>query len=410
MATEGVYGGGVCQSVPVPRLDPFRGARYDPAAVRLDQVIAPPYDVVSSAERDVLAHRNPMNAIHVELPEPDLTSGRDRYAVAAELFNSWLARRVVASDPRPALYPYRMTTPGGDVTTGVIGALGITDDVLPHEETMPKPRSDRLDLLRSTRANISPIWGLSLTHGLTGTFASEEPPASSAYDDDGVRHELWVLDDAESVARVVDAVAASPIVIADGHHRYDTATVYRDEIRAKNGDRPGGHDSVMALVVELAEEHLHVEAIHRLIGRVPPGADLLTLLGRFFDTVHAGSATEGVVNALEHSGSLAYLDREDAWMLAVRPGAFERAGTDLVAGLVDEALGELPDLSLSYTPRSSDALEAVRSGAADAAILLRPVSVTQISQWAASRRRMPPKTTYFSPKPRTGMVFRLLDA
>jgi uncharacterized protein (DUF1015 family) len=399
----------VCQSVPVPRFEAFRGTRYNGANAHMDQVIAPPYDVVSSQERDMLAHRSPLNAIRLELPEADLGSGRDRYLAAAELLDSWLERRVLLEDPAPAFYPYRMTAPGGASTTGVIGALAVADDVLPHEETMPKPKSDRLDLLRATGANLSPIWGLSLTPGLTETFAPEGPPAEDAYDDEGVRHQLWVLDDPGAIAKVRDAVEASPVVIADGHHRYETARTYRDEVRRANGDQPGDHDLVMAFIVELAETQLHVRAIHRMVQGLAPGTEPAELLGRYFDAVHAGPSTERVVSALEASGSLAVVTGREAWLLSVRSGAFDEAGTDLEAGLVDLALRDVPGASLTYTARWQEAVAEVGAGRAQMAILLRPVTVPQISAWASARRRMPPKTTYFSPKPRTGMVFRVLS-
>lgn len=400
----------MCQSVAVPTFQPFGGARYAASEVPLDSVIAPPYDVVGPEEREALARRHPLNAILLELPEPDPASGRDRYQVAAHLLSSWLERGAIVVDPRPAFYPYRMTSPDGTVTTGVIGALGVGDDVLPHEETMPKPRSDRLDLLRATGANLSPIWGLSLTKGLTAAFAPAGPPASRAVDHDGVLHELWVVDDPDSVARVSAAVASSPVVVADGHHRYETARNHRAEVRANNGDRPGDHDAVMALVVELSEEQLHVRAIHRLVEGIPEGVDLREVLGRYFDAVHAGTAEERVVKALDAAGSLGLVTEGDAWLLTVRPGAFDEAGTDLVAGLVDLALRDVEGLSLSYTARIDDILVALGARQAQAAILLQPVTVAQISDWAAARRRMPPKTTYFVPKPRTGMVFRLLAA
>ncbi|MGH9101240.1 MAG: DUF1015 family protein [Acidimicrobiales bacterium] len=393
----------------MPRFEAFRGTRYDGAHAHMDQVIAPPYDVVGSQERDMLAHRSPLNAIRLELPEPELGSGRDRYLAAAELLDSWLERRVLLEDAAPALYPYRMTATDGATTTGVIGALAISDDVLPHEETMPKPKSDRLDLLRATGTNLSPIWGLSLTSGLTEAFAPDGAPAEDAYDDEGVRHQLWVLDEPGAVAEVRGRVQASPVVIADGHHRYETARTYRDEVRRANGGRPGDHDLVMALVVELAESQLHVRAIHRAVGGLGAGVDPAGLLGRFFDVVHAGSPTERVVSALEGSGSLAAITRDDAWLLSVRSGAFDEAGTDLEAGLIDLVLRDVPDVSVSYAARWQDAMAELRSGRAELAILLRPVTVPQISAWADAGRRMPPKTTYFSPKPRTGMVFRILS-
>src|SRR5580658_8734468 len=149
---------GVWKSDEVPRFEPFVGLRYDPARVSLDQVIAPPYDIIEPKERGHLAARHAANAVHVELPEADLRAGIDRYQVAAGLLAAWQADGILRADPAPAFYPYPMITPDGTSSTGVIGALGIDDagdDVLPHEETLPKPKSDRYDLLSATRANLS---------------------------------------------------------------------------------------------------------------------------------------------------------------------------------------------------------------------------------------------------------------
>ena len=157
-----------------------------------------------------------------------------------------------------------MTDSAGRSTTGVIGALGLAEpgdegDVLPHEQTLPKPKSDRLDLLRATRANLSPIWGLSMAAGVTATFdPTDDEPVADVYDDDGVRHQLWVLSDPDAVAAVRESVGSAPVVLADGHHRYETARAYQAECRAANGGQPGPYDFVMALVVELAEEQLNV--------------------------------------------------------------------------------------------------------------------------------------------------------
>ena len=147
----------------MPRFEPFQGLRFRSEVAPLAQVIAPPYDVISASERSHLASRHRANAVLVELPEADLPGGRDRYAVAADLFARWQSKGILVADPGRNLYPYRMTDPSGRATTGVIGALGLADpgeesDILPHEQTLPKPKSDRLDLLRATRANLSPIW------------------------------------------------------------------------------------------------------------------------------------------------------------------------------------------------------------------------------------------------------------
>jgi uncharacterized protein (DUF1015 family) len=396
----------------VPRFEPFRGLRYAAGEVRLDQVIAPPYDVISSAERVTLANRHPANSVLVELPEPDLAAGLDRYQVAAAHLTRWIATGIVVEDPVPAFYAYRTTTPDGHVSTGVIGALGVEErtdgDILPHEQTMPKPRSDRLDLLRATRANLSPIWGLSLAAGLTKAIPTEGDPDGDAFDDAGVRHQLWVVDDSAATEAIRTIVAGAPVVIADGHHRYETARAYRAEARAANDGQAGDHDLVMALMVELAEDQLSVEPIHRLLTGLPEGTDLPALFGRWFDVVHAGPASQRVVSALGDSHSLALVTEEGAWLLTPRTEAYEAAGSDLDSSVVTLALAGLPDHEHTYQHSWELAFEAVSTGRAQAAVLLRPATVAQIAEWAAARRRMPPKTTYFTPKPRTGMVFRPL--
>jgi uncharacterized protein (DUF1015 family) len=400
----------------VPRFEPFQGLRYRPEVAPLAQVIAPPYDVISATERAHLAARHRANAVLVELPEADLSGGRDRYAVATELFTGWQAKGIIVADPGPSLYPYRMTDASGRVTTGVIGALGLLaepggeSDILPHEQTLPKPKSDRLDLLRATRANLSPIWGLSMARGVTATFdPTDDDPVADVYDDDGVRHQLWVLSDADTVAAVGAAVASAPVVLADGHHRYETALAYQAECRQANGGVPGPYDLVMALVVELSEDQLTVGAIHRTISGLPGNFELVETLGQWFDVVRAGAADDRTLGALADSSSLALVAGNEAYLLLAHPELQEQEGNDLDANVIATVLAELPPHEVMHRHSVAEALEALQQGQAQAAFLLRPVTVEQIDQWANERRRMPPKTTFFSPKPRSGMVFRSLD-
>ncbi|HZU79439.1 MAG TPA: DUF1015 domain-containing protein, partial [Acidimicrobiales bacterium] len=237
----------------MPRFEPFSGLRYD-SSVPLDAVIAPPYDVVGPEERAELAARHAANAILVELPADDPSSGRDRYANAAAILEQWIKEGVLRRDDAPAFYAYRMTAVGGDHTAGVIGALGcepVGGDILPHEQTIPKDKSDRLDLLRACKANLSPIWGLSLTDGLSALYEQTGPPDASATDDEGTVHELWVVDDPAVVDAIRVSVGSAPVVIADGHHRYETALRYRDELRARGERVPVGADYVLAYLVAL---------------------------------------------------------------------------------------------------------------------------------------------------------------
>jgi uncharacterized protein (DUF1015 family) len=398
----------------MPRFEPFRGVRYAPDLAPVAEVIAPPYDVITPTERADLASRHQANSVLVELPEADPPGGRDRYEVAADLFAGWLASGILQVDDQASLYPYRMTDTAGRTTTGVVGALGLAEpgqesDVLPHEQTLPKPKSDRLDLLRATRANLSPIWGLSMAAGVTATFdPTDDDPVADAYDDDGVRHQLWVLSDPDAVVAVGEALGGSAVVLADGHHRFETARAYQAECRAANGGQPGPYDLVMALVVELAEDQLHVGAIHRTVSGLPADFDIVGALSEWFDVVRAGAADARTLGALEDSRSLALVTGGHAYLLLPRHGLYEEADDDLDSSFVALVLDRLPPHEVTHRHSVDEAMEALETGDGQAALLLRPVTVKQIDEWANERRRMPPKTTYFSPKPRTGMVFRSL--
>jgi uncharacterized protein (DUF1015 family) len=379
-------------------------------------VIAPPYDVIDPQERARLVGRHSANSARIELPEPDYRSGLDRYANAARQLEQWQEEGLLVRDA-PSLYAYRMTSPDGHATNGVIGALGVDDEsaagTLPHEQTLAKPKSDRLELLRATGANLSPIWGLSLSPGLTKTFVRGDLPDAHAVDQDEIRHELWVLSDPGVINAVRGAVEASPVVIADGHHRYETARTYRRALveggSLPAGGAPLGPDLVMALVVELTEEQLEVGPIHRGLSGLPDGLDLVDAFSSWFDVTRAGDFDDRTTNALGEIGALALVMPSGAWLLSPKDGTPEAAGADLDSSMVALVIAELPDHELEFFNSWRRGMDAVASDRVQAVVLLRPVSVDQIAEWARAGRRMPPKTTYFHPKPRTGMVFRTLD-
>ncbi len=399
------------------RFEPFAGLRYDTEVVALSAVIAPPYDVVGPSERGRLASRSPYNSILLELPEPDETAGLDRYAHAATLLESWRARGVLREERAPTVYVYRMSYVAEDgrarSTTGVVGALGLDSEgegeVLPHEQTMPRPKGDRLDLLRACRANLSPIWGLSLSTGLAracAEVAERAPAAEAARDDDGVLHELWPVADPATIAAVAERVEASPVVLADGHHRYETASLYQAERRRANGGAPGAYDLVMAFVVELCEDELVVEPIHRLVSGLPADLDLAGALGEHFELAPGPADPVELQEAMTLERALGLVTADGNLLLRPRPSLLEEAEADLDSSRLDVALAGLPAHEVSYLHGARDAARAVASGAAQHAYLLRPATVAQIAETAHSGRRMPPKTTFFQPKPRTGIVLR----
>lgn len=378
----------------MPLLQPFAGLRYTVGSDQSD-VVCPPYDVIDDTERKALAGRSEFNAVHVELPQED--GETDRYNNAGKLFEHWIAKGALALDDTPTLTVYRMsyTDESGArrATTGVLGALGMEDGgLLPHEHTTPKAKDDRLNLLRACKVNVSPIWALSPATGLTALLATDRQPDAFATDDDGVVHEAWVLRE----PAVLDAVAAhvaaaSPVLVADGHHRYEVARAYRDEQRAANGDRPGAYDAVMTYVVELDDTQLTVGAIHRLVDGLPDGFDIVAALSDAFD-----------VTPVDEPAALCVVTREGAWRLTPRQPDAHALDSSRIA----DALTQLPSHNVTYQHGKSTVLRAVQDGRADAGFLLRPATVEQIAETGRSGVRMPPKTTFFWPKPRTGVVFR----
>jgi uncharacterized protein (DUF1015 family) len=411
----------------VPEFLPFRGLRYRVASepADLSPVAAPPYDVIDDDDRSRLEANDPHNSVRLILPHD--AADHDRYEAAARRLAAWRDSGILAVDDTAAFYGYRMTFRDASgarrVTTGVLGALALpppgTDPsdagILPHERTLPKARSDRLALLRATRANLDPIWGLSLAAGLTALLPLDGAPDAVATDPEGVGHELWRLTEPTAVDAVAGAVASAPVVLADGHHRFETASNYR----AERPSTDAGAASIMALVVELADDQLSVGAIHRLVHGAP--ADLRKRLGATFDMHDAGpNALDGVARLearMHDAGGLGLVDRDGLALLVPRSAALAPDLDGLPAPLpeVDASRFDagirprLGDAQLSYRNDAATCAALVEKGAADAAVLLRAVTVGQIRTAAFGGVRMPEKTTFFEPKPRTGMVFRALD-
>jgi len=398
----------------VARFEPFRALRYDLDRVDLPQVVSPPYDVIDEALRARLAAQDEHNAVRIDLPVDE--DGVDRYEVARSLLADWTAKGVLITDDATRFTVYRMSyvDDAGHPrhTTGVIGALELTPpgtDILPHEHTTPKAKSDRLDMLRSCRANTSAIWGLSLAKGLTDLLPVGQAPVADFTDDDGVTHTVWVVDDPAIVAAISTAVAAEPVVIADGHHRFETSLAYRGERESSSpkGDA-GAAGLTLAYVVELVEDELTVRAIHRLLTGLPADLDLVEALAPWFEPIGAPPAGVPVTTAMDEAGALCLVLPDQEVLLRPRSEALADA-RDLDSARLDVALAALPDHTLTFQHGPDNVRAAVASGAAQAGVLLRPASIAQIDATAHGGERMPPKTTFFHPKPKTGLVFRSLD-
>ena len=419
----------------MPRFTPFRGIRYDVRQLDPTAVTAPPYDVISADDREELLEASAHNVVRVDLPQPDPTDpNSDPYATAAALFRLWRDQGLLVDDEAPSLTVYRMEAAGEDGvvrgTTGVIGALELSrpgeGGILPHELTTPKAKSDRLDLLRATVANLSPVWGLSPAGGLTELLSVGDRPLAR-FEADGVTHTVWRIDEPARVDAIADAISAHPVVIADGHHRYETSLSYRDERRAAGpvtssgagraddakGDPSGGAEAVMCFVVELTEDELSVGPIHRLVSGLPEGFDLAGAMAPYFEIepfAFEDGGTDvntngGTIHRLQEAGGMALVLPDGVFLLRPRPEAMAGVG-DLDSSRLDAALAALPAPTVTYQHGVENIRDAVSTGAAQAGVLLRPATVSQILAIAHGGERMPPKTTFFYPKPRTGIVFR----
>jgi uncharacterized protein (DUF1015 family) len=376
----------------------------------LDLVTAPPYDVLSPAERAAFAGRHSQNVVKIDVPvEAD---GDGRYEASAVLWRSWLAQGILRRDEGPAYYRYRMTfadeTGTLHTTTGVFGALEVresgTGEVLPHEQTTPKDKTDRLDLTRTTRANLSAVWGLSMSAGVGALIANAPAlPCGEFTSEDGVAHSLERIVDRAAVATIQAAIEGSPVVIADGHHRYEISRVYRRELGGT-----GTHDLVLTFVVELAPHELFVQGIHRLITDLPAGTDLVAALAPWFDASPAGSVGPDTPAAMLTSGGLC-LVHPDGTGTFLKPRAEAFVGErDLDTVRLQTALASIAH-TVRYQHGVDRVLAALKAGTAQAAVLVRPVPIAEIERTANEGLLMPPKSTFFAPKPKTGVIFRSLD-
>ena len=254
----------------MPRFEPFAALRYS-AGEPLDDVTAPPYDVLSIADVETLLARHPHNIVAIDVPLD--RDGPQRYDAAGRRLHRVDRRRRGRGRRLPGVHACiawtSSTRPAAARSTvGVIGALEVVDEgaggVLPHERTTPKAKTDRLDLTRATHCNLSPIWGLSLTGGLTALLQEPGEPVGRCTDDNGVVHRVERIADRDRIAAIAAAVAANPVLIADGHHRYAISRSYRDEVRAATGRSDTDAELTMTYVAELVEDQLSIDPIHRV--------------------------------------------------------------------------------------------------------------------------------------------------
>lgn len=394
----------------VPRFEPFIALRFNPS-LPLDDVAAPPYDVLSDADVDELLARHSRNIVAIDVPRD--VDGPQRYQLAAQRLNEWIVDGTLLRDESPTFTLYRMqfTDEGGGAreTVGVLGALEVVDEgadgVLPHERTTPKAKTDRLDLTRSTHTNLSPVWGLSLTPGLTDLLREPGEPVGSMRDEQGVVHIVERVTDPQRVAAIGAAVGANPVLIADGHHRYAISRTFRDEVRVTDGDDTGA-ELTLTYVAELVAHQLSIDAIHRLYHGLSVD-ELLQILSASFDVEEAGRVTPTFAAELVQRAALCLVrpDGTGVWMRP-KPEAFEGVRA-LDGALLEHALRD-HDIDISYQHGVQHVVDRVATDGGLVGVLIRPTGIEEIRRTAHERLLMPPKSTFFTPKLRTGLVLRPL--
>ena len=388
----------------VPQISPFVGLLYDPArAGPLELVTSPPYDTISADEQRELLDASPDNIIRIDLREqqPGEREVEDEYRRAASELDRLRRDRILVPTSAPSYYPYEMRFAFRGQhrrLRGLICAVRLEDwggSIVPHERTMPGPVEDRLRLVRAVRANLSCIHVVcsgpsSALTRLLGESARESPRAAMS-DDKGVEHRLWVVEEDGDVA--LD-LAGESLMIADGHHRYTMALQFRDEMRALYGSGPW--DDVMVFLVDAATEDPPVLPVHRILlsGSVPLRGERVRDLEEVLTEVNDERLVYGL--AAKEDGAL------------VHRVARLQGEPPVVRALHQTVLDEL-GASLAFTPDAVRAEEAVRCGEASAAFFLPPTTAGRIRSAIDRAQRLPQKSTYFWPKPRTGMVIRPFD-
>lgn len=432
---------------------PFRGVLYDPAKVGdVASVVAPPYDVIGPAEQAALYAHHPGNIIRLELGQehPGDSPQENRYIRAKRFLQDWLRDGLLRRDDRPAIYLYAVEyrLRGGQTRTmrGFLSLVKLeefgTGRIFPHENTRAAAKDDRYQLLETCRSNFSPIFSLysdaegAIIRTLERTVEKGQP-RFAVTDADGVRHLLWTVSDQKALDRVVAAMKPLPLFIADGHHRYESALRYRNAQRQAAGDKESlASDWVLMYFSNLDDPGLTILPTHRVLpGPLPrplpefrqnlaetftvetipfTAATESSARARFLGALQAVRGTTAHVLGLIVRGEFRYevLTLNAAGLSRLGPSARERLDVSILQQMVfrDALRMETKDEErLIYIKDEEDVLAAMARGEGELAVLLNPPRVTEVKNVARAGDRMPHKSTYFYPKPLTGLVINTMD-
>jgi uncharacterized protein (DUF1015 family) len=415
-------------------LEPFRAVRYAADRVGgLAEVTSPPYDVIRQGAQTRLLASDPHNVVQLILPPPDPAHPFGNAAVAARTLQAWQRDGVLVRDREPALYAYEQADASGLVLQrGLIGAVRLSPPeagvILPHEDVMPGPVAGRLELMTQTQANLEPIFLLlngssPAATAVLDTTATSAVPLIDVVSEDGLRHRMWAISDPGELAAIAADLAPQQALIADGHHRYAAYSELRARQRAA-GVGPGPWDYGLALLVDAAAYPPRINPIHRVIPGLRP-ADAAETTKQAFRVQSVDEGLTGALITLERAGrdGAAFLigDENATWLLTdpdpvqaadAMPAGHSAHWRGLDAAVRQELLiGRLWGIRDGQEIRlvHDDAAAALKGAtqAGGTAVVCNPLSPGDVTAVAAQGERVPPKSTSFGPKPRTGLVLRV---
>ncbi len=431
---------------------PFRGITYDFERFKdLSPIVTPPYDVISAADQEAFYNAHPCNVIRLELARTGAgdNDSDNRYTRAAETLKDWLRQGVLVRGSRECFYVTAHDYSAGSrrrTRWGITGRVRIEDEgsdvVLPHEQTFQAHKTDRFNLTRACRAQLSQVFALyedaEKASGSVFSFCESNAPAASFVSEDGSGHRIWAISDPEIIGAIKEIFNGKTLYIADGHHRYETARNYRDFMRAAGAPAgEGAHEYVMMYLSSMDDDGLTILPYHRLLsaGSAIDPPTFAERAARWFTVENPGlgiaedpAALESLLVEAGRAGTSFAVCTGDGicFVLRLRPGAEKDMSDDIHPALRRLDVQRLSDLVFSkilgftaedladdalfqFDSSFESCLDRVRSGESGAAFLLNPTPIDRVREVARKGLVMPRKSTYFYPKVLTGLVFNPLD-
>jgi uncharacterized protein (DUF1015 family) len=411
------------------KIIPFRGILYNVSKVSAEDVLAPPYDLITPEYQEELYQKSPYNIVRIDFgkEQPWDNETDNKYTRAKQYLQEWLEEEIMLMSEKPSFYAYEMIYSLGGKEKRLMGFLGLVrleelgkGKIHPHEATYSKPKRDRLNLLRTCRSNTSPIFSLykSADKKISAILSqiTQVKPYLEAVDAAGSTHKIWQIDKREEIDAITDEVRDKDIFIADGHHRYETSIEFQKEMRSEKQTPPGSEpfDYVLMFLTNASDRGITILPTHRLLKEIPENMD--GSLSEYFDIepVQEGFDIEKSLSGRRYVFGF-FRNRDNLWyqlrfkgnnLTGIHPALREVEVIILHELILKKAL---EGGNIDYEMDAEKALDKVRSGKYRAAFFLNPTRVEDVEKAAFTSVRMPPKSTYFFPKLLTGVVINIFE-